>query len=397
LEFVALFTGLVVKYGGRIVHGAHPTFTPVILRQAAQHSMNLEIKPVTLVMSELWAKHYSGDQLKTLTENARLIVTPQVGEGGFEDTATRNKSLSEMRQILVQNMNVMVAVGGKLHSIDGKISGVREEMNLARSRGMACFLVGSLGGMAAEYAKGLRTTSVLRNELSDEENRKLFDTADVAATVNIIFAQLAVLGPIARWSANRLVLDSKGSWSDNFGTIRSVASDENNFQFLSLNFVTSGLLRELNLSVVVRQLTFVDFKVIGPSQITESSDGRVVIKRLPNVIYLPPAIGAGWIRKKKNTRNWNVLVRDIEKFAVGLPPNAVELSVNKNLGPFPNRPANYLFPAMGGDVLRNNSKALIGWRTCKWSDWNVKGFRVPNDAATEGNHVRLDQFRGSHA
>ena len=29
LEFVALFSGLVFKYGGRIVHGSHPTFTPL--------------------------------------------------------------------------------------------------------------------------------------------------------------------------------------------------------------------------------------------------------------------------------------------------------------------------------------------------------------------------------
>ena len=30
LEFVALFSGIVFKYGGRIVHGSHPTFTPII-------------------------------------------------------------------------------------------------------------------------------------------------------------------------------------------------------------------------------------------------------------------------------------------------------------------------------------------------------------------------------
>ena len=37
LEFVALLSGLVFKYGGRIVHGSHPTFTPVILQQARRH------------------------------------------------------------------------------------------------------------------------------------------------------------------------------------------------------------------------------------------------------------------------------------------------------------------------------------------------------------------------
>src|SRR5215213_8877987 len=55
LEFVALFSGLIFKYGGRIVHGSHPTFTPIILRQARQHAANRDRKPITLVMSDLWA------------------------------------------------------------------------------------------------------------------------------------------------------------------------------------------------------------------------------------------------------------------------------------------------------------------------------------------------------
>ena len=88
-------------------------------------------------------------------------------------------------------MNVMVAVGGKLHATDGKIPGVAEELDLARRRGIACFLVGGLGGMAAEYAKGLSSSRVLQNELSSEENEKLFQTDDVGSTVNIIFDRLA--------------------------------------------------------------------------------------------------------------------------------------------------------------------------------------------------------------
>ena len=50
LEFVSLFSGIVIKYGGRIVHGCHPTFTPVILRQARQQAGDRLRKPVTLVM-----------------------------------------------------------------------------------------------------------------------------------------------------------------------------------------------------------------------------------------------------------------------------------------------------------------------------------------------------------
>src|SRR5437773_8441593 len=121
LEFVALMTSLVVKYGGRIVHGAHPTFTPVILRHAAQHATNRNKPAVTLVMSKLWAKEYSADELETLRRHADVILTPQVGSGGPDNVETRNKSLRRMRLTLIDQMNVMVAVGGKLHRADGKI------------------------------------------------------------------------------------------------------------------------------------------------------------------------------------------------------------------------------------------------------------------------------------
>jgi len=191
LEFVALITSLVVKYGGRIIHGAHPTFTPVILRHAQQHAGNRERHPVTLVMSELFSKQYSPEELRLLEHNAEVVITPQIGEGDPDNIETRNRSLHRMRLTLIDRMNVMVAVGGKLHAADGTVPGVAEELDLARQRGMACFLVGGLGGMAAEYAKGLSSSAVLQNELSSEENEKLFQTDDVASTVSIIFDQLS--------------------------------------------------------------------------------------------------------------------------------------------------------------------------------------------------------------
>src|SRR5437868_3037133 len=154
LEFVALITSLVVKYGGRIIHGAHPTFTPVILRHAQQHAGNRERRPVTLVMSELFRRLYSQAELSLLERDAEVVITPQIGEGDADHVETRNRSLSRMRATLIDRMNVMVAIGGKLHATDGKVPGVVEELDLARRRGMACFLVGGLGGMAAEYAKG---------------------------------------------------------------------------------------------------------------------------------------------------------------------------------------------------------------------------------------------------
>lgn len=197
LEFVALFSGLIFKYGGRIVHGSHPTFTPVILRQARLHAAGRRRKPVTIIMSELWAKNLAGDDVESITDIAEFIVTPMVGEKGPGDPATRNSSLTAMRKVLVSAQNVMVAVGGKLHSTDGFIPGVGEELELARRRKLPRFLIGGLGGYSRVLAQKL-TPSSLNNKLPRRSNVALFASSDVAASVSILFEHLAQSRPLER-------------------------------------------------------------------------------------------------------------------------------------------------------------------------------------------------------
>ncbi len=191
LEFVALFSGIVFKYGGRIVHGCHPTFTQVILRQARLHAgKHREQKPITLIMSELWAKNLNSEFGESVSDVAEFIITKQIGEGGPENVETRNRSLTEMRQLLIKSQNTMVAVGGKMHEKDGIVPGVKEEMDLAAKAAIPRYLIAGMGGYAASYAKEL-TPSSLNNGLSDEENHLLFSTPDVSACVNLLFENLA--------------------------------------------------------------------------------------------------------------------------------------------------------------------------------------------------------------
>jgi SLOG cluster2 len=190
LEFVALFSGIVFKYGGRIVHGCHPTFTPVILRQARLQAATRTRKPVTLIMSDLWARDLSREDIDSMTDIAEFVVTKKEGDGGPEDAETRNRSLTAMRGVLIDSQNVMVAVGGKMHSGDGRIPGVAEEMKLAEQKKIPRFLLAGLGGFARELAKDL-TPSSLHNSLSDSENISLFSTNDVSACVNLLFEHLA--------------------------------------------------------------------------------------------------------------------------------------------------------------------------------------------------------------
>jgi hypothetical protein len=190
LEFVALFSGIVLKYGGRIVHGCHPTFTPVILRQARLQGAGRRRLPVTLVMSDLWARELSQDDIASMTDIAEFVITKTVGDKGPEDAETRNRSLSAMRRVLVNSQNVTVAVGGLIHRGDGIVPGVAEEVAFAREKGIPQFLIGGLGGLTRQLAETV-DPSQLNNSLSDEANMTLFRTDDVAACVNVLFEQLA--------------------------------------------------------------------------------------------------------------------------------------------------------------------------------------------------------------
>jgi len=189
LEFVALFSGLIFKYGGRIVHGSHPSFTPVILRQARLHSTRADRQPVTLVMSDLWYVDYSADEIQSMTDVAELIVTKKIGDGTVSHAQTRNDSLTAMRKVLIAAQNMMVAVGGKMHDRDGANPGVAEEMALAEHCKIPRYLIGGLGGYSQKLAMELTPTS-LNNELSILENVELFSTDDVSSCVNIVFENL---------------------------------------------------------------------------------------------------------------------------------------------------------------------------------------------------------------
>lgn len=203
LEFVALFSGLVFKYGGRVIHGSHPSFTPIILRQARLHAAKSDRPPVTLVMSDLWFTDYTEEDIQSLTDVAELIVTKKYGSGNISDPDVRNSSLTAMREVLIAAQNLMVSVGGKMHDKNGINPGVGEEMHLARMRKIPRYLVGGLGGYSHEMARELTPVS-LNNGLSDEENVELFGTNDVSSCVQIIFENLCS----KYWSDQSLNLSS---------------------------------------------------------------------------------------------------------------------------------------------------------------------------------------------
>lgn len=192
LEFVAQLSGLTIKYGGRVVHGAHPTFTPILLRQAELQGAGLSGPAVTICMSELWSKNLRTFENERFAKSSKFIIVPQVGAGDATNETVRNASLTAMRRVLINEMSVLVAVGGMRHEGTGLIPGVAEEIALAQKRGLACFVVGGLGGEAAQVAEKFKLDpDSLKNGLSREKNSELLSSDNIAACVGIVFEHLA--------------------------------------------------------------------------------------------------------------------------------------------------------------------------------------------------------------
>lgn len=186
LESVAVLANLVLGGGGEIVHGCHPTFTP-ILKQAALSQLPSNSNRLHLVSSEYFPT-YSSQLALGAYPIPHITRTPRMMSWST-GMPSRGGSLSSMRVRLVNGGNVFVALGGKYHKDDGIVPGVREELELAKGRGMPCFLIGAFGGVTAELASG-NSERAMGNLMTDEENALLSHATDPTTVIGVLLTHL---------------------------------------------------------------------------------------------------------------------------------------------------------------------------------------------------------------
>lgn len=194
LNFVRQFSRLVFEHGGHIVHGSHPSFTPVLLEESKRHHEQGGRKDaLTLAVSRLWSKDPGVVPLDEWRQAAIVYETPEAtGERSLDD------SLEQLRKWLVARCDAIVVVGGKWwQSLSGR-AGVPIELGLAIERGLPCFLLGGLGGVAQDFvAKNQDILSRLKNGLDLETNRRLSTKEDVESIAKDVCSQLERL-PLVR-------------------------------------------------------------------------------------------------------------------------------------------------------------------------------------------------------
>ncbi len=169
--------GATVLYGGDLRQGG---FTRVLFNAARTYNgqdETIETKVQNLIA---WPIHqaWSKDEIKKAKRafrghgTLRLIDPPEgyVKSGWPNDAVGQRKawctSLTSMREMLADECDAMIFLGGKVEGYVGRWPGVAEEAHMAISKGKAVYLCGGFGGITHDIcehvAKGIKDYSADR-------------------------------------------------------------------------------------------------------------------------------------------------------------------------------------------------------------------------------------------
>jgi uncharacterized protein len=194
LDFVRRFARRVFERGGHIVHGSHPSFTPVLLEEAQRYQQQGGHKDrLVLAVSRLWSKDATKVPADEWRKLALVYETPEAS-----GAQARDDSLELLRKWMVSRCDAIVVVGGKWWQAVGGRAGVPLEFGLAIERGIPCFLLGGLGGAAQDFVeRHPEVFKQLKNGLDESANRELSTKADVGSLAESVCAHLERL-PLVR-------------------------------------------------------------------------------------------------------------------------------------------------------------------------------------------------------
>lgn len=166
IDALVLFAKVIIRGGYQLTFGAHPTFQELFFDVAKEIEPKKYKNMLNMYISK-WFLEDSYERRKEFNDKCKVFVTDKK-----ED---RLSSLSEMRKVMIQRDEVkaVICLGGKIKK-NREEEGIREEIALAREKGIPVFVVGSVGGCSAVVAK-------------EYENNGFVGLNDAAEELNLMF------------------------------------------------------------------------------------------------------------------------------------------------------------------------------------------------------------------
>lgn len=137
------FVKEILKEGFNLCFGAHPTFQELIFDTAKIVTENY-VEKVKMYISNFFVSH---NNILNFKDRCIPVEVDEVDNN-------RTLSLTELRKKLIERDNVkaLICLGGKIKGNKSE-EGIREEIDIAKSKGIPVFLIGSVGGCSSEIAK----------------------------------------------------------------------------------------------------------------------------------------------------------------------------------------------------------------------------------------------------
>jgi hypothetical protein len=210
--FLERISARIFKDGGSIVHGSHPSVVDALLRSATTyqdpHGAKGKRDCLMLAASKIYHKQ-NKTKLDRWRRNSEVHEEPLVD--GDED-----KSMARLRHWMADHCDAVIAVGGRRWKLNPSVAGIPKEFDLARERGLPCFLLAGLSGAAAGYLRAnSKALDNLKNGLDEAGNRELAEEQNVDGLVNRVVEQLGRLPlvrgePLGKTTFRILALDGSG-------------------------------------------------------------------------------------------------------------------------------------------------------------------------------------------
>jgi SLOG cluster2 len=200
---VVYFVEAVLRRGGEIVHGNHPTYTPLIqavARQELGRAESTRRKQVKMYVVGPYVRDVEVAQL--VADHSAYADVELVGPwdreelGEPERKASRDRWLEAMRERMSAGADVLVCIGGKGIRPDVPTPGVLDEARRMLEQGKPVLLAAALGGFA--QAARERLPELERdNGLSPEENERLARAVDPSEVTELLVQGLERLREVS--------------------------------------------------------------------------------------------------------------------------------------------------------------------------------------------------------
>jgi predicted acylesterase/phospholipase RssA len=193
LRFVELFTAAILREGGAVLHGSHPSFlTPLKAAASAFVEAGGAKDALTLVRDQAFAE--APEQRAEIQQQQVYSAVHIIPSSPDPGNPAKRTSLVPLREWMAERSDAVVAVGGRRYGVAKDLAGVVRELDEALRRGKPSFLIGGFGGAAAGLVRDNEAIfSLLRNGLPADQNRLLAQSSHPPDVVERILTQLKLL------------------------------------------------------------------------------------------------------------------------------------------------------------------------------------------------------------